>query len=83
MMEIGMLWFSADKSSDLFSEINSAAKYYRHKYGRSPNLCFVNPGSMEKIGDQQNPSIAIKPDKKVLPGHLWIGVDEKLPIGGD
>ena len=82
-MDIGMLWFSTDKSSDLFAEINSAAKYYQNKYGRSPNLCFVNPGSMEKINGRQNATIAIKPDKKVLPGHLWIGVEEKLPAGTD
>ena len=84
-MEVGMLWFSTDKSSDLFSEINAAARYYQNKYGRSPNLCFVNPGSMEKINGQQNTAtaIAIRPDKKVLPGHLWIGVDEKLSTAGD
>jgi len=82
-MDVGMLWFGADKSADLSSEINSAAKYYQNKYGRSPNLCFVNPSSMEKINGQRNTNISIKPDKSVLPGHLWIGVDEKLPLAGD
>jgi hypothetical protein len=82
-MDIGMLWFSTDKSSDLFSEINSAAKYYQNKYGRSPNLCFVNPSTLEKISEHCSNNIAIKPDKSVMPGHLWIGVDEKLSTAGD
>jgi hypothetical protein len=82
-MDTGMLWFSANKSADLLAEINAAARYYQNKYGRSPNLCFVHPNTMEKIDSQHGASISIKPDKTVLPGHLWIGVDEKLPTGGD
>ena len=82
-MDIGMLWLKTDKSSDLFAEINAAAKYYQNKYGRSPNLCFVNPSSMEKVDGHSSIPISIKPDKAVLPGHLWIGVDEKLPTGTD
>jgi len=82
-MDTGMLWFSTDKSADLLAEINSAAHYYQNKYGRSPNLCFINPNAMEKINGRENATIAIKPDKTVLPGHLWIGVEEKLPIAGD
>jgi hypothetical protein len=63
MMDIGMLWFDNDPKSGLTIKIERAADYYRTKYGRSPNLCFVHP-SMVKV-EVASPETAIQvPESK-------------------
>jgi hypothetical protein len=87
MMNTGMMWFDNDPKTSLDVKIQQAADYYRHKYGRTPDLCLVNPGMLEKTQSQadsrQAGKILVRPLRSVLPGHLWIGVDEKLPTGAD
>jgi hypothetical protein len=75
-MNVGMMWFDNDPKTALTAKIERAAKYYQTKYGRIPNLCLVNPKSMtDDISMSGN--ISIRPQPLVLPGHLWIGLDEK------
>ena len=75
-MNAGMLWFDNDPKTALAAKIEKAVDYYRHKYGRDPNLCLINPKALngEKPEDGQ---ITIRPYQPVLPGHLWIGVEDK------
>jgi len=86
-MNTGMMWFDNDPKTTLDVKIQQAADYYRHKYGRSPDVCLVNPGMLDKThpehDSRQTGKILIRPFRSVLPGHLWIGVDEKLPTGAD
>ena len=86
-MHTGMLWFDNDPKTTLDLKISQAADYYHHKYGRNPDMCMVNPAMLEKAAAeksaQQSGKIMIRPLRSVLPGHLWIGVDEKLPSGAD
>ena len=49
-MDIGMLWFDNDKKTDLAAKVGRAAEYYQKKYGQMPNLCFVNPASLNGNG---------------------------------
>ena len=49
-MQSGMMWFDNDKQTSLSAKVNKAAAYYRKKYGRSPNLCMVNPKMLDVIG---------------------------------
>ncbi len=42
-MNIGMLWFDNDPKAEINAKIERAAIYYRNKYGKTPNLCFVHP----------------------------------------
>jgi hypothetical protein len=81
-MNVGMLWFDNDPKTALAAKVHQAAEYYRAKYGRMPDLCLVNP-TMLKEPQAQDGKILIRPLRSVLPGHLWIGVDEKLPTGTD
>lgn len=78
-MQTGMLWFDNDPRTALVVKISRAAQYYRQKYGRAPNLCLIHPSMMEK-GPPSNPGdmgkITVRPYRPVLPGHLWIGVDD-------
>jgi hypothetical protein len=81
-----MLWFDNDLRTSLDSKIQKAAQYYRNKYGRAPDLCLVHPTML--IGDQNNPkldkpalsdarAITVRSYKPVLPGHIWIGVEDQ------
>lgn len=42
-MNLGMLWFDNDPKVTLDVKVQRAAAYYRHKYGKTPTLCFVHP----------------------------------------
>ena len=79
-----MLWFDNDPKTALTAKIEKAVDYYRHKYGRDPNLCLIHPHALENPasegGANENPvigKIMVRPYRPVLPGHLWIGVEEK------
>ncbi|MEE9216330.1 MAG: hypothetical protein V3U32_02745 [Anaerolineales bacterium] len=73
-MEIGMLWYD-DSPTALKDRVDQAAGYYTEKYGRKPNLCFVNP-SMLQAEEGKAKGVVIRKDKGIMPGHFWIGVDE-------
>ena len=83
-MNTGMLWFDNDPKTALTAKIERAATYYHKKYGRKPNLCLIHPNALENPatagGASENPKIGkitVRPYRPVLPGHLWIGVEEK------
>jgi len=76
-MHTGMLWFDNSQAA-LNVKIQKALDYYVKKYGRQPDLCLVHPSLLEKA--QPNPEIAgltVRPYRPVLPGHLWLGVEDK------
>jgi hypothetical protein len=83
-MNIGMLWFDNDTKTELPIRIERAALYYREKYGKKPNVCFVHP-SMVKIEPTDNQpktiirgEIELRTSKSVLPNHFWIGINGTL-----
>ncbi len=83
-MNVGMLWLDTERTANLAAMIANAAAYYRKKYGQAPNLCFVHPSLLEKTDpDKENAAIALKSDKTILPGLLWIGVEDQLPTGAN
>ena len=74
-MSTGMLWF--DNSADtLTAKICKAADYYHKKYGRRPELCLVHP-NMLKDQKLEIEGITVRPYRPVLPGHLWVGIEEQ------
>jgi hypothetical protein len=81
-MNIGMLWFDNDPKTGLDLKVLQAADYFQKKYGRSPDLCLVHPSMLAEPQCQAG-RVTVRPWKSVTPGHLWIGVDEKLPLGAD
>ena len=74
-MHTGMLWFD-DSQTTLDIKIQKAVVYYHKKYGRTPNLCLVHPNMLDdtKIDDDK---ITVRSYRPVLPGHLWIGNEDK------
>mgnify|MGYP000968553987 CR=1 FL=1 len=77
-MDTGMLWFDNDPQSDLQSKVNRAAAYYRKKYGKSPNMCFVHPSMMTQVKLEIG-TIATYPNPSVIPHHFWIGIQPRDP----
>ncbi|RLC75030.1 MAG: hypothetical protein DRJ03_30935 [Chloroflexi bacterium] len=84
-MKAGLLWFDDDPDRTLEDKVLRAAKRYRRKYDRQPNLCFVHPAAFEglPVGRQGNGKVRkagqveIRPGHSILPHHFWIGVDEE------
>ncbi len=74
-MHTGMLWFDNDPSTNLSQKIQKAIDYYKKKFGHIPNLCLVHP-SMFDSGVNLD-SLTIRPYRPVMPGHLWIGIEEE------
>lgn len=82
-MDIGMLWFDNDKQKDLMTKVERAAVYYREKYGKVPNLCFVHPsmiavrenGKGGKSKKVMAGNVEVRSTPSVLPNHFWIGVN--------
>jgi len=83
-MNIGMLWFDNDPKTEINSKIDRAASYYRNKYGRAPNLCFVHPSmigaapSTNGKGATKNGEIEVRTSASIRPNHFWIGVDGSI-----
>lgn len=75
-MDIGMLWYD-DSDKPLDKKIERAAEYYKAKYAKSPDLCFVNPAQVLPDSSAQPSGIRIVQDRTVIHNHLWIGVDVK------
>lgn len=77
-MHTGMLWF--DNSSLLLSvKIQKAVDYYHKKYGHLPDLVLVHPSMLEENGREgmKLESLTVRAYRPVLPGYLWIGVEDK------
>jgi len=75
-MNAGMLWFDNDPKTALTAKIERAVTYYQKKYGRKPNLCLIHPSALNGETPEDG-KITIRPYRPVLPGHLWIGVEDK------
>lgn len=82
-MHTGMLWFDNSQTT-LSVKIRKARDYYHKKYGRTPDLCLVHPSMLkdtnlveEKPALSATEGITVRPYRPVLPGHLWIGVEDQ------
>jgi len=76
-MHTGMLWFDNSQTA-LNAKIQKAVDYYSKKYGHVPDLCLVHPSMMEKNQSEvQVNKLTIRPYRPVLPGHIWIGIEDK------
>jgi hypothetical protein len=73
----GLLWFDADPKTSLGDKVAAAAKRYQRKYGRKPNLCYVNPLMLPGNNEPaEYEGVRLIPRSNVLMHHFWIGVDE-------
>jgi hypothetical protein len=77
MMKTGLLWFDNDAGRDLPTKVARAAAHYQRKYGQAPQLCFVNPTSLNGSGDSLRVAgVMVMASRTVLPHHFWLGVKD-------
>ena len=74
-MHTGMLWFD-DSQTALNVKIKKAVDYYHKKYGRTPDLCLVHPSMLKDMAVDEE-KITVRAYRPVLPGHIWVGVEDK------
>jgi len=79
-MHTGMLWFDNSQTA-LNIKIQKAVDYYHKKYGRTPDLCLVHPSMLDTQERNQRQlednKLTVRPYRPVLPGHIWIGIEDK------
>ena len=74
-MDIGMLWYDDDRRRPLDDKIARAVEYYKAKYGATPTVCFVNPGTLNG-GPDVAAGVQVRSARSVLPNHVWVGVGD-------
>ncbi len=83
-MHVGMLWFDNDPNLALKNKIEKAVVYYRQKYRHEPNLCLLHPTMLENGKSKTKTTeldsiegLTIRSYQPILPGHLWIGIEDE------
>ena len=75
-MNVGMMWAFDDAKKPLDVQVAIAAKYYFEKYGKLPETCRVHPGLLWGQAQVNVTCISVKPMREILPGSLWMGMEE-------
>jgi hypothetical protein len=70
-MNIGMLWFDNRPGASLAEKVENAARYYCEKYGRAPNVCFVNQAEVGTVE-----GVTIRTHRGIMRNHYWLGVEK-------
>jgi hypothetical protein len=74
-MDVGMMWFDEERGTELRARIDRAARYYKDKYGRTPNLCYIHPRTAE--GEvRAKAEIEVRTSQSVQPDYFWLGLKE-------
>jgi hypothetical protein len=73
MLEVGLLWFDADRRRAARDKLDQAAARYELRFARRPNVCQVHPADLFT-----HESILVLPNPAVLRDHFWVGVDREL-----
>jgi hypothetical protein len=55
----------------LEEKVERAAAYYGDKYGRKPELCFVNPEMLS--AEKTINSIVVQTAASIQPNYFWLG----------
>jgi len=70
-MKVGLMWFDNDPRRPLEEKIKRAARRYKEKFGRFPNVCYVNPALLEK-NEVRCGSLRVVAASDILPHHFWL-----------
>lgn|GEM_PF-1592035 len=79
-MITGLLWYDPDRRRPLADKVAAAARRYREKFGRDPEVVVVNPAEVES-----GLPLRVLGRPFVRPGHFIIGtfVDGANPEGAE
>lgn len=78
----GMMWFDGNPKKPLAAKVEEAAEFFRNKYHKTPDACMVNRAMLTEseirlLIIKGGKTITIRAHRSILPGNLWIGVEEK------
>lgn len=72
-MKTGLLWFDDNPKVPLTTKIENAARRYKEKFGRFPDVCYVHPKTL--AGATTMPTkVKVIELTNIPPNHFWIGV---------
>jgi len=72
-MQTGLLWFDDNPKVSFASKVETAARRYRERFGRRPEVCYVHPQTL--VGVKAMPDeLQVIPLNTVRPDHFWVGV---------
>lgn len=74
----GILWYDPDRRRPLAEKVAEAARRYREKFGRDPDVVVLNPLEVEA-----GLSIRVLVRPFIRPGHFIIGVAEPNGAGAE
>lgn len=75
-MDFGMLWRVDKKNQPLQDAVQEAVNYYQAKYGQAATECDLNPRDLPPDAPKSLGAVALKPNRSVIRGHLWLGQAE-------
>jgi hypothetical protein len=78
-MQEGLLWLDADPKRDLAEKVARAADRYQFKFGRRPNLCYVNSAMLSQSSLEFS-GVRLVPANNILKHHFWIGIEESAEL---
>jgi hypothetical protein len=67
------MWFDNSPKVPLSDKVDEAVQAYEAKYGRTPNVCYVNPADIPEGGCVPE-NVTIESEASVLPNHIYVGV---------
>ena len=77
-MKEGLLWYDDNPGRDLAEKIGRAARRYRQKFGKAPDICYVHPSTLNGNGKAQKVGgMRVAPLPSVLRHHFWVGREER------
>ncbi len=75
-MKMGLLWFDDNPNLPVAKKIEKAARRYRQRLGRSPNVCYVHPQTL--AGATAMPArVQVIESASIQPNYFWIGVKSR------
>jgi hypothetical protein len=74
MIQEGLLWFDNDPGRGVADKVVRATARYQHKYGHSPDVCYVHPAALTNCPAQVS-NVKVLPSPTVLLHHFWLGVE--------
>lgn len=74
-VSLGWLWFDNDAKLSLEDKVDRAAQRFRQKFGRGPQLCYVNPGALDHSPTRCG-QLVVHGASNILPGHFLFVVEQ-------
>ena len=72
-METGLLWFDDNPKVSFANKVEKAARRYRERFGRSPDVCYVHPRTFARVTTMPT-DVQVITLSTVRPDHFWVGV---------